>query len=135
LVPALPPLITSVAVTAATVDEPFQYDVNAFDPNGDALTFTLVTAPAAMTIDTTVGMINWMPTTGNLGDNAVVVRAQEPGGLWSDQAFTVTVSEVADPTPPPGVGDPPQEAPLPEGLPDSGSDGSKSGGGCSLLRD
>ncbi len=86
------PAITSTPVTSATVDVLYSYDVEADDPNaGDTLTFSLVTAPAGMTIDPSTGLINWTPGAGDAGDNAVEVMVEDQGGLSATQAFTITV--------------------------------------------
>lgn len=87
------PTVTSTAVTTAAVGTLYNYDVNATDPNGDVLTFSLVTAPAGMTINATTGLISWTPTAGQGGANAVTVRATDPGALFASQSFTVTVNQ------------------------------------------
>ena len=45
-----PPQITSTPVTTAREQLAYSYQVQATDPNGDALTYVLKTAPAGMTI-------------------------------------------------------------------------------------
>ncbi|MCP5443670.1 MAG: putative Ig domain-containing protein [Chromatiaceae bacterium] len=89
------PSITSSAVTGATQDQPYSYDVEATDPDaGDTLTFNLVTSPAGMTIDPASGLINWTPSNAQVGDNAVEVQVTDSGGLSDTQSFTVTVDDV-----------------------------------------
>ncbi len=91
------PVITSTAVTSATKDEPYSYDVDATDV--DTLTYSLTTKPSGMTIISTTGVINWTPTaTGSFG---VTVKASD-GKLFDTQSFTITVSE-SSPPPPTGV--------------------------------
>jgi hypothetical protein len=53
------PIVTSVAQTTAIAGQPYQYDVQAFDVDGDNLTFSLVDAPPGMTIDPEAGLIDW----------------------------------------------------------------------------
>ena len=68
----VPPTITSTPVLTATVGAAYSYDVNATDPNaGDVLTYSLDTAPAAMTINAASGLIGWTPSSGQVGSNAV----------------------------------------------------------------
>ncbi|NLX56285.1 MAG: hypothetical protein GXY58_14345, partial [Planctomycetaceae bacterium] len=70
------PTITSTPVTSATPATPYSYDVAATDPDvGDTLTYSLVTAPSGMTINSSTGLLQWTPTT--LGMNAVTVRVQD----------------------------------------------------------
>jgi hypothetical protein len=82
------PVITSIPVTAATVNQPYSYDVNATgipEPN-----YSLTTAPAGMVIDGNTGLISWTPDSNQLGSNAVTVKAINTEG--SDiQSFTITV--------------------------------------------
>jgi hypothetical protein len=80
------PVIASTAVTAATVDQPYSYDVDA--GGYPAPTYGLVVQPAGMTIDAVTGVISWTPTA--LGDYAVEVTASNSEGSDS-QPFTVTV--------------------------------------------
>jgi hypothetical protein len=86
------PTITSTAVTSATVGLAYSYDVNATDPNGDTLTYSLTTAPSGMTINAASGLISWTPTSTQAGTQAVTVRVADPGGLAATQAYNVTVA-------------------------------------------
>ena len=87
-----PPQITSTAITSATQDVLYTYDVEATDPDvGDVLTFSLDASPVGMTIDAVSGLIQWTPTSSQTGDHAVTVRAEDPGQLFDTQTFTVTV--------------------------------------------
>ena len=84
-------------VTAASEDSLYSYDVDAADPNpGDVITFSLDTAPAGMTINTTTGVIQWTPTNDDLGNHSVVVRAEDAGGLFDTQSFNIVVANVND---------------------------------------
>ncbi len=89
------PSITSVAPLDAVETQPYQYDVEASDPDaGDALTFSLVSAPAGMTIDAATGLVSWTPTFDQAGSHAVTVRVTDSGGLSDDQSFVVAVANV-----------------------------------------
>jgi len=86
-----PPEITSIAVTSSTVGEAYTYDVDATDPNeGDVLAYSLIAAPAGMTIDATTGVISWAPTA--VGSFEVTVKASDQGELSDSQSFTLTVT-------------------------------------------
>lgn len=82
-----PPIITSTAITTATVGQAYSYDVDATDPDGDSLTYFLV-GPAGMTIDFLSGLITWTPTTS--GNYNVTVSVLD-GRLFATQSFTITV--------------------------------------------
>jgi len=91
-----PPTIISTPNTTAFVDVPYIYDVSATDPDvGDILTYSLTgSSPGGMTIDPTTGVINWIPTDNQIGNNDVTVEVSDNGSpVGSDsQSFTVTVS-------------------------------------------
>ena len=92
-----PPAITSTPITTATVAILYTYNINATDPNGDTLTYSLTTSPSGMTINPSTGVINWTPTSGQIGDNNVTVKVSD-GELFDTQSFIITVSSTP-PTP------------------------------------
>jgi hypothetical protein len=89
------PTITSTPITTATVNVLYTYNVDATDPDGDTLTYSLTTSPTGMTINSTTGLINWTPT--STGDYEVTVRVSD-GSLFANQSFTIHVREEAVPT-------------------------------------
>ena len=88
-----PPTITSTPITTATVDQAYSYNVNAIDPDGDTLTYSLTTKPAGMTINSWNGIINWTPTA--LGDYDVIVEVSDNGSPVESttQSFIIHVGE------------------------------------------
>ena len=91
------PSITSIPITTATVGVTYVYDVNATDPNNDVLTYSLTAYPSGMTISSANGVIIWVPTLTQVGNNSVIVEVTD-GALSDTQGFTITVSK---PTPTP----------------------------------
>jgi hypothetical protein len=91
VVPNAPPVITSTAVTTAGVGATYSYDVDATDLNADTLAYSLVQAPAGMTINAGSGLIRWVPLSGQVGSYPITVRAADPGGLAATQSFTLVV--------------------------------------------
>ncbi len=91
-----PPVITSTPNTIAFVEVEYIYDVDATDPDvGDILTYSLTGSnPEGMTIDPTTGVINWIPTDNQIGDNDVTVEVSDNGSpIGSDtQSFIIAVS-------------------------------------------
>ncbi|MCX6743851.1 MAG: putative Ig domain-containing protein [Candidatus Parcubacteria bacterium] len=85
------PVITSVAITTATTETPYAYDVNATDADGDTLTYSLEIAPTGMTINSANGLINWTPILAQIGNHAVKVQVSD-GTDMVFQEFTITVS-------------------------------------------
>ena len=93
-----PPVITPIPDTTVTLGETFTYTVEAADPDGDILTYSLLgTPPAGMTINENSGLISWTPTT--TGSFEVTVEVSD-GKLSDIQSFSITVSE------------PPNQAPI-----------------------
>lgn len=94
------PTITSVPVTDVTEFQPYEYAVNAADPDfGDILTYSLEGEfPGGMTINPANGLIRWRPVSWDsggisvIGAHDVTVRVQDAGGLFDIQDFTIDVT-------------------------------------------
>ena len=87
------PVITSTADTVATEGAAYAYQATASDPDaGDTLSFSLATAPAAMTVDPVTGLIAWTPTTAQSGDHPVTLVVTDAAGASAQQSFTITVA-------------------------------------------
>lgn len=87
-----PPQITSTPPFTAAVNQPYAYAVEATDPDGDALVFSLTTAPAGAAIDPTTGVLSWTPTGTQIGSHPFVVRVEDGRLGRATQTFSVTVS-------------------------------------------
>ncbi|MBU1035846.1 Ig domain-containing protein [bacterium] len=86
------PVIESDPITTAKEGAVYTYEVEAVDPDGDTLEFSLLVQPTGMTINSTTGAISWTPTEGQIGDNEVVVDVSD-GSRSETQSFTITVDE------------------------------------------
>ena len=84
------PVIESDPVTTAKEGAAYTYDVEATDPNGDTLTYSLTTSPTGMTINSTTGVISWTPTAAGSFDVTVEVSDSNRSAT---QSFTITVDE------------------------------------------
>ena len=76
----------------AIVDELYEYDVKAYDSDGDALSYALLDAPVGMTIDTATGLIQWTPSNDQVGSYILTVSVEDGNGGEAQQIFTLTVS-------------------------------------------
>ncbi len=85
------PVIISTPVTTGTVGLNYSYDVNAVDADSDVLTYSLVSAPAGVYINSATGMITWMPAAGT---HNIVVSVTD-GEATATQSFTLTVGSTA----------------------------------------
>jgi hypothetical protein len=83
------PVITSTEVTSASLGEAYTYTVHA---NGTqaGMTYSLITSPAGMTINSTTGVISWNPSA--VGDYPVEVKADNGIDPFDTQSFTITVT-------------------------------------------
>jgi len=93
------PVIYSAPILKGAVSIPYTYDVNAADPNRDAVTYSLMSPPPGMTIDAATGLIEWMPPL--LGDYEITVKVKDAKGACVSQIFIVEVDEL------PGLNRPP----------------------------
>ncbi|HDK25601.1 MAG TPA: hypothetical protein ENG48_00750 [Candidatus Atribacteria bacterium] len=84
------PVIETEPITTAKEGVTYTYDVDATDLNGDTLTYSLITCPSGMTINSTTGVITWTPTTA--GSFEVSVEVSD-GSRTDTQPFTITVDE------------------------------------------
>ena len=82
------PVIESDPVTTAKEGAAYTYDVEATDPNGDTLTYSLTTSPTGMTINSNTGVISWTPTAAGSFDVTVEVSDDSKSDT---QSFTITV--------------------------------------------
>jgi hypothetical protein len=82
------PKINSTPLFVANVGSSYQYQIQASDPDGQALTYQLRQAPQGMTINANTGLVQWnTPVTGTY---QVVIAAFDSLGLGVTQAYTLT---------------------------------------------
>ena len=86
------PIITSTPVKTATESAKYTYDVDATDPDGDTLIFSLITKPGGMSISSSTGIISWTPASAQLGLNKVTVNVSD-SNLTALQSFNITVGK------------------------------------------
>lgn len=87
-----PPRITSTAPLLTADNVPYGYPVTAEDIDvGDALTFSLLTAPTGMTIDPATGVIAWRPGADQAGEHPVTVAVTDRAGASDAQSFELVV--------------------------------------------
>ncbi|MCU7858750.1 MAG: tandem-95 repeat protein, partial [Candidatus Thiodiazotropha sp. (ex Lucinoma kastoroae)] len=86
------PTITSTPVTSGVENQAYQYQVQANDSDSDALSYSLITAPAGMSIDAD-GLIVWTPDFMAAGDHPVTVTVQDTLGASDEQSYTLTIAD------------------------------------------
>ena len=87
------PNITSSPPRSASVKSLYAYDVNATDPDGDTIIYSLLEAPEGMLINSQSGLIIWTPDKGRKGSNVSVVVQANDSELATAQSFAVTVAK------------------------------------------
>ncbi len=95
--PNSPPQIESTPLGGAIVGQEYAYDAVATDPDGDMIAWSLDAAPTGMTIDWSSGHLEWTPSSGQLGEHQVVVRATDTFGAAATQTFTLRVQSLNAP--------------------------------------
>lgn len=95
------PTITSPASPTSAIEGttyPTFRDVNATDPEGQTLTYSLQQTPAAgMTIDSSSGVISWTPPNGVTSVDIVVTVSDGTPANNKTQSWTITVTATNDP--------------------------------------
>ena len=95
------PVIGSNPITSGFVDFTYEYTVTATDPDGDALTYELVTGPTTAgfvdSTDDSSKLLQWTPKLGDEGDRYFAVKVLDPHGAFDLQTFTVSVVNLNDP--------------------------------------
>lgn len=91
-----PPVITSVPPLRALIGSSYTYQVQAVDPQGQSVTFSLITPPTGMSIDSLTGRLTWKPTSAQVGVATVTVAADNTSGFRGTQSYNLLV-RVAQP--------------------------------------
>ena len=66
------PAITSVPLIEAIAEQPYNYDVQAIDPDSDSLSYRILSGPTTLQIDSESGQINWSPTVTDIGSYPMI---------------------------------------------------------------
>lgn len=91
------PVFAALADTSTLEDVPFTRTIRATDADaGDDLTYTFISKPLGMVINSSTGVISWTPDNSRVGDHIISVRATDESGLFVEKTFTLTVVNVND---------------------------------------
>jgi RHS repeat-associated protein len=86
-----PPLITSAPPTQGAAGQAYTYAVTATDVDGDPLTYSLTAFAAGLTIDAATGLIQWTPTTQQIGTHIFAVAVDDGQGGTATQNWLVVI--------------------------------------------
>ncbi|MDO9309840.1 MAG: MBG domain-containing protein, partial [Deltaproteobacteria bacterium] len=84
-----PPEIISAPNTSAYRNVSYTYAVKAADPDNDVLKYELMKKPFGMTIDSSTGLISWIPS--STGIYSVTVKVTDSNGAYTTQGFNIIV--------------------------------------------
>ena len=96
--PNTDPVITSTPPTTAIVDQLYQYDAEAFDPDPFSQIvdpdFSLLSGPSGMTLlpPASDGIFEWTPTAGDVGTHSVTIQVDDHILGFDTQIFEILVS-------------------------------------------
>jgi len=91
-----PPSINPIANKAITEGDSFEYQVAASDPEGEDISYEIMSSPDGMSISDS-GLITWEPKKGDAGTYQIRVRASDgENAAYTD--FSLTVEEKEDKT-------------------------------------
>ncbi|MET1077454.1 MAG: putative Ig domain-containing protein [Pseudomonas sp.] len=85
-----PPQIDSTPGLVAAVGSPYRYQLSATDPEGDSLTFSLVSGPAGMLM-MPGGEVHWTPSAAQTGSHSVSVKVLDSQGAGQIQTYSLSV--------------------------------------------
>ncbi len=86
------PTITSTANPDTQINQTYSYQVEASDPEGDDLTYELVSHPVGMSIDSS-GLLIWNTTTDDAGEHQYIVRVKDEELNNVDQSVILRVED------------------------------------------
>jgi RHS repeat-associated protein len=86
------PVINSIAPVSGTENQAYSYQIEATDEDADVLSYSLLSKPDGMAINSETGLISWLPTFQQSGQYQVNVQVNDGQGLIADQIFTITIN-------------------------------------------
>ncbi len=93
------PTITTTPTVEAVESMHYSYDADASDIETPSnITFSLVSFPSGMTINSSTGLISWTPSSLQKGLNSVKLKAADIEGGETNQSFNITVKEALFPS-------------------------------------
>ena len=87
-----PPVISGSPATAVTSGQSYSFTPTASDPDGNALTFSVVNRPSWATLNSSTGVLSGTPAAANVGTYSnISIRVSDGQATTSLAAFSITV--------------------------------------------
>ena len=101
------PVAAGQTVAEGIIGQPYTYQVQATDGDGDDLTYELLSAPTGLTIDAQTGLIQWSPAAlaandpnTDVGHHAIRLEVSDGRGGIAQQDYTLSIIEPPPNRPP-----------------------------------
>ena len=107
------PSFTSTPPGVADAGQAYSYQAVARDPDGSSLAYLLLDGPSGLQLDSSSGLLSWLPSARSPASASVLLRAYDSRGGFDTQAFVI---EVAGANRPPVVSELPSEIEGKDGL-------------------
>jgi hypothetical protein len=92
-----PPTISGTAVSSAMVGQPYSFQPNAADPDGDTLTYSITNRPAWATFNSATGRLSGTPGAGDVGTYSNIgITVSDGTASASLGAFSIAVTQSAN---------------------------------------
>ena len=88
------PSIITATLPNGRVDQAYQALIEAQDPDGDLLQYSVYDATAPVTIDPDTGQLTWdRPSISDIGTYNLSVRVEDPSGDFATRAYTLAIPD------------------------------------------
>jgi site-specific recombinase XerC len=94
------PTFDSIPIVYGTLGKEYVYQSHAVDKDQDSIKYELAIYPTGMMIDPSSGLIQWQPTSEQLGSHDVAIRALDHFGGVTEQRFSLSITAPAANRPP-----------------------------------
>jgi hypothetical protein len=85
-----PPTVEKVSNRTAVKGQAVSVQLDAIDPEGDNMTYSVKEGPEGLKVDNETGLVSW--TSALVGNHTVIIRVSD-GTKWTDVTFTISVLE------------------------------------------
>jgi large repetitive protein len=107
---ATPSGFRSTPLTSIQAGNAYIYTAEATDPEGDVITYSIVSGPSSATINPSTGRLSWNTAAADVGSHRFTVRATDTFGAFVEKTFTLEVFATLQNRPPNFVSDPVTDA-------------------------